>query len=190
MKKFVLFLLVSIIVVSCSGRMVKKVSYPEKFEGLTQLVLASQTKNITFVEDVSKSILAIFKSEAKVQVTSNVTYDFYIDFEKDGYTMNFSENGEELNFSAPQIRVKKPVINNSSVSYPATGLLVNEDREAVMILESLTERFIQEGEEMLNEPKVMNMCEEKLKTYLMGVCNKFGYAKVKTVNITFKNVTT
>ena len=89
---------------SCSRHMVH-VTYPEKFEGLTQLVLASQTTTVSFVEDVSKSLLAIFRSHAQVKVVSSVTYDFYLDFEKDGYDTQLDRKNQILHFEAPPIRV-------------------------------------------------------------------------------------
>jgi len=168
---------------SCSTRVIQK-SFPEKFEGLTQLVLASQTRNVTFTETVKKRALGIFVSKAKVQVHSNVTFDFYLDFEKDGYKIELSEDSKQMNFSAPPIRVKKPVINSSTVSYPETGLLVNEDKEAINILENLTDRFIAEGQTLLSEQRVIDMCNEKLTDYLDGLCKELGY-QVDAININF-----
>ena len=184
MKKIILFSLLIITVTSCSTRVVT-VTYTEKFEGLTQLVLASQTTTVNFVEDVSKSLLAIFKSHAKVQVHSSVTFDFYLDFAQDEYKARLDKKDKILFFTAPPIRVKKPVINSSTVSYPETGILVNEDKEAIQILEHLTDRFIDEGEALLKEEHVIAMCEEKLSAYLIGLSKELDY-DVKTVKITFR----
>lgn len=169
---------------SCSRHMVH-VTYPEKFEGLTQLVLASQTTTVSFVEDVSKSLLAIFRSHAQVKVVSSVTYDFYLDFEKDGYDTQLDRKNQILHFEAPPIRVKKPVVHESTVSFPETGIFVNENKEAVKILEQLTERFITEGEVFLEEERVKNKCHEKLEEYLAGLCNEFGY-DVESIEVTFR----
>ena len=183
MKK-VLSLSLLLLLGSCSKHTVR-VMYPEKFEGLTQLVLASQTTTVTFTEDVSKRFLAVFRSYAQVRVQSSVTYDFYLDFEKDGYEAQVDKNKELLRFSAPPIRVKKPVINQSTVSFPETGILVNENEEAVKILETLTDRFIQEGKLLLRQKRVMEKCEEKLKEYLLGLCRDFRY-DVERVDVDFR----
>lgn len=186
MKRTIVILLLSALFLSCSTRVIQK-SFPEKFEGLTQLVLASQTRNVTFTETVKKRVLGIFVSKAQVKVHSNVTFDFYLDFEKDGYKIELDEDEKSMTFLAPPIRVKKPIINSSTVSYPETGILVNEDKEAVKILENLTDRFIAEGTALLNEQRVMDMCTEKLSEFLEGLCTEFGY-KVETINIiTVKN---
>ncbi|MBN1326904.1 MAG: hypothetical protein JW996_03030 [Candidatus Cloacimonetes bacterium] len=173
-----------LITTGCSQKLIH-VSYPEKFEGLTQLVLASETKNVSFVEDVTKRILGIFPSSASVQVNSNVTFDFYLDFETDGYEISFTEDQKTMNFLAPPIRVKKPVINSSTVSYPDKGMLVNEEKEAVKILENLTERFQLEGQSALQEAHVIDKCKEKLEEYLRGLCSQFGYAQVEIIEISF-----
>ncbi|MBN1479520.1 hypothetical protein EH223_16500 [candidate division KSB1 bacterium] len=183
--KRMLFCIALVLLVSCSPTRIVKISFTEKFEGQTQLILASQTTNINFIEEVSKSVLGILKSDAKVKVTSNVTYDFYVDFMNDGYDATLDKKEKILYFSAPPIRVKKPVINASSVSFPETGILVNEPQEAVRILETLTDNFIDEGLALLQEPKVMAMCTEKLQDYMLGLCTEFGYT-VERVDVTFR----
>ncbi len=185
MKKTLLFVSLSIFILNCAPTKIVKISFTEKFEGQTQLVLASQTANIDFIEDVSKSLLGFLKSDAKVKVTSNVTYDFYVDFLADTYDASLNKQEKILYFDAPPIRVKKPVINASTVSYPETGLLVNEQQEAIRILETLTDNFIDEGLALLDDPKVMAMCTDKLADYLMGLSNDFGY-KVDSVKVTFQ----
>lgn len=185
MKKALLAVISILVFIFCSPTKIVKISFTEKFEGQTQLVLASQTANIDFVEDVSKSLLGFLKSDAKVKVTSNVTYDFYVDFLTDEYDASLNKQEKILYFDAPPIRVKKPVINASTVSYPETGLFVNEQQEAVRILETLTDNFIEEGKALLDDPKVMAMCTNKLADYLMGLSNEFGY-KVDSVKVTFQ----
>lgn len=159
---------------------------PEKFEGLTQLVLASQTQNISFTETLKKRAFVVFASKALVQVESNVTFDFYMDFEKDGYQIKLNDDKTVLHVTAPPIRVKKPVINKSVVSYPQRGILVNEEKEAVAILEDLTERFIREGEKLLEEDRVKTKCNEKLTEYLLGMSKEMGYNKVEKIDIKYQ----
>ena len=185
MKKMICAVLASLLFFSCSPQKIVKVTFTEKFEGQTQLVLATQTANVDFTQDVSKSLLGILKSNAKVKVTSNVAYDFYIDFQADSYDATLDKKDKILNFEAPPIRVKKPVINASTVSFPETGILVNEPQEAVRILETLTDNFIGEGLALLKDPKVMAMCTEKLQNYLLGLCREFGY-DVESVVVTFR----
>lgn len=188
MKRILLFgmILLFTLSISCS-RHVIKVTYPEKFEGMTQLILASQTATVSFTEDVSKSLLAIFKSHAQVKVVSSVTYDFYVDFQVDGYNARIDKKAKTLYFEAPPIRVKKPIINNSTVSYPETGILVDEDKEAVKILETLTDRFISEGLVLLKQEKVHKMCEEKLIQYLMGLSKELKH-NIEMVEVTFREM--
>ena len=189
MKKALLILGLVTILINCSPTKIVKISFTEKFEGQTQLVLASQTANIDFVEDISKSLLVFLKSDAKVKVTSNVTYDFYVDFLADEYSATLDKKDKVLYFEAPPIRVKKPVINASTVSYPETGILVNEQQEAIRILETLTDNFIDEGLALLEEPKVLAMCTEKLQDYMMGLTKEFGY-NVDRVEVTFQETKT
>ncbi len=183
--KAVSTLLGMIIFISCAGNQIIKLNFTEKFEGQTQLVLASQTSNVDFTEDVSKRLLGIFASHAKVKVNSNVTYDFYVDFDKDGYEAKLDKKTKTLYFTAPIIKVKKPVINASNVSYPETGLLVNEPQEAVRILESLTDKFIDEGKQLLEEERVQTECKQKLTNYLAGLTKELGY-DIEHINVSFK----
>lgn len=184
MKKYFLYLLFCIFIpcifTSCSAPIIKKV-YPMKFEGLTQLVLASETHNITLEEPVKKRIFIFFTSEALIRVDSNVSYDYYIDFERDGYQVSI--NSGIMDFLAPPIRVKNPVINSSDVSYPETGVFVTEEKEAVRILESLGTRFIEKGEEMIDE-RVIKECELKLKAFLKDFCGKTG-VQIKEIRVKF-----
>ncbi len=184
MPRLVLCLLVGLLI-SCSPQKIVHITFTEKFEGQTQLVLASQTANVDFVQDVSKSVLVFLKSNAKVKVISNVTYDFYVDFLADDYKATLDKSTKTLHFESPPVRVKKPVINASTVSYPETGILVNEPQEAVRILETLTDTFINEGEALLDDPKVKIMCTEKLQDYMLGLCKEFGY-DVESVQVTFQ----
>lgn len=180
-----LFFFLAALLLSCSHNRIIHLNFTEKFEGQTQLVLASQTMNVDFTEDVSKRLLGLFPSNAKVKVTSNVTFDFYLDFDKDGYEAMLDKKAHALRFAAPPIRVKKPVINASTVSYPETGLLVNEPQEAVRILESLTDRFVEEGMQLLQDEKVIAMCNEKLENFLRALATDLGH-KIETVEISYR----
>ncbi len=181
MRKLVIAGIV-VILASCAPKITTR-TYTEKFEGLTQLVLASETKNVDFVETVKKTALVFLKSDAQVQVNSSVTFDFYLDFDKDSYDIKYDQKEKVLTVYAPPIRVKKPVINGSTVSYPERGLLVNEDREAIQILETLTDRFVQEGETLLTESYVRDKCNEKATAFFMDMCKEMelGCKQVKVV---------
>jgi hypothetical protein len=170
-----------------SSKKVTTISYPEKFEGLTQLVLASETKTLSFTDTTVQKILMFKVGSAQVRVTASVTFDFYLDFDKDGYKMHFNGAGDTLAFEAPLLRVKKPVINNSQVTYPEKHILINEQDKAIQKLESLTEEFIDDGEELLREEYVIEKCREMLKNYLMDLCKKMGYP-VKVIIITFPQI--
>ncbi len=103
----------------------------------------------------------------------------------DDYDATLNKKEKTLYFEAPPIRVKKPVINASTVSFPETGILVNEPQEAVRILETLTDNFIDEGKALLKDPKVLGTCTEKLQDYLMSLCREFDY-DVEKVEVTFR----
>ncbi|MBD3346437.1 MAG: hypothetical protein GF401_15395 [Chitinivibrionales bacterium] len=179
-------LLLSGLLFSCA-KQTTRVSYPEKFEGLTQLVLASETKTMVFTDTTVQKVLGIKISSAQVKVTSSVTFDFYLDFDKDDYTMKYSASGDTLKFTAPPLRVKKPVINSTTVSYPEKSFLINEQDKAVRKLEKLTDEFMDEGEELLKKGYVKEKCREMLRKYLLDLGKKSGYP-VKTVIITFQEI--
>lgn len=187
MRRMGYWLLAASFLFSCAHQRSVQLNFTEKFEGLTQLVLASQTMNVDFTERITKRILGIFPSNAQVKVTSNVTYDFYVDFDKEGYKAEYDKKSKILYFSAPPIRVKKPIIHASSVSFPETGLLVNEEREAMAILEHLTDRFIQEGRSLMTQNHVREKCHEKCTAFLQGLCSDLGY-EVKSVELTFGKI--
>jgi hypothetical protein len=169
---------------SCA-KQTTKIAYPEKFEGLTQLILASETKTLSFTDTTVSKILGFQIASAQARVTSNVTFDFYLDFEKSGYHMSFSPAGDTLTFKAPPLQVKKPVINNTQVSYPEKNFLINAEAQAVKKLETLTDEFTPEGEALLKEEYVKKKCEEMLRNYLLDMCKKLGYP-VKAIIIEFQ----
>ena len=175
-----LLLFVIILGVACSPKM-STVTYTEKFEGLTQLVLASETRNVSFEQTVTKSALVFLKSNAVVAVNSSATFDFYLDFDQDPYDIQYDSHNKTLKVNAPPIRVKKPIINNSTVSFPERGILVNEDREAVQILESLTDRFIEEGQKLLSESYVQDKCREKAVGFFKGLASDMDLQVNKVV---------
>lgn len=187
-KQFALFLGM-LFLVSCGGRKTVQITYPEKLEGLTQLVLASQTKNIVTTDTAILEILKLKISSSQVRITSNVTYDFYLDFEKDGYKLSFSAAGDTLVCDAPPLRVKRPVLNSTTVDYPEKSIFINEKEKAVEKLETLTSRYVQDGEALLGDPAIVLKCREMLAVHLIDLCTKLKYS-VKTVIITFRKIAT
>ncbi|MEM8598611.1 MAG: hypothetical protein AAGF99_01715 [Bacteroidota bacterium] len=166
---------------------------------LTELNLAEVVLDVTFTETVSERAFVFLKSDAEIRVDANVTYKYYLDFRNDGYSMALipvSETGADslgegariLRFDAPPIRVQKPIVNSSEVTYPRRGLLVNEEAEAVEILEYLTERLEDFGEDKLEtDPAVQQECEAALKGYLQGIMQQTGI-EVADVIVTFGQV--
>ncbi len=188
MRCVILILLMCALFCFCSSsKKVTTISYPEKFEGLTQMVLASETKMLTFTDTTVQKILMFKVGSAQVKVTASVTFDFYLDFDKDGYSMRFSESGDTLFFNAPLLKVKKPVINNSQVTFPEKHILINEQDKAIQKLETLTDEFVDDGEELLREEYVVEKCREMLHKYLMGLCKEMGYP-VKVIKIKFPEI--
>ena len=109
MRTILIIAIINVLLISsCRPKKTTTVSYPEKFEGLTQLVLASETKTLVFSETSVQKVLGFKLGSAEVKVTASVTFDFYVDFDKDGYEMSFSSTGDTLTFKAPLLRVKKP----------------------------------------------------------------------------------
>ncbi len=162
------------------------VVYTMEFDGMTQLVLASETDHITFSEIVTKDIFwdLIPVSEAEIKVTSNVTYDFYVDFAEEGYSAEMNRLTKVLTFDSPPIRMKKPVFNRSEVSFPERGLFVNEEAEAIRILENLTAKFVDIGKPLLEQPRVHETCRDELETFLRGLCANLD-VEVREVVINF-----
>jgi hypothetical protein len=174
----------ALILISCAGQR-EIASFPEKFEGLTQMVLATETKTMSFTDTTVGKILGFKLGSAQVRVTSSVTYDFYLDFDNDTYAMSFNQETQTLTFEAPPLRVKKPVISGTQVSYPETNFLINSQEKAVKRLESLTEEFTPEGERLVKEQYVIDKCTEMLKKYLMDLCAKLGF-QVKEIVVTYR----
>lgn len=167
-------ILFSVVLIACGGKKTIKVTYPEKFEGLTQLILASETKTFVLSDTTVKKILFFKIAEAQVQVTASVTFDFYMDFDQDEYSLTYSELKDTLFFKAPPLKVKKAVINQSQVDYPEKSILINEDHEAVQKLQTLTEEFKGEGNELLKKDYVVEKCREMLTKHLKGMAKEMG----------------
>jgi hypothetical protein len=173
---------------SCAPKKTVNVSYPEKFEGLTQLVLASETKTLVFSDTTVQKVFGLFKlGTAQIKVTASVTFDFYVDFKNDGYTMKFSEGGDSLTFDAPPLRAKKPVVNSSNVTYPEKSLFIDEKEKAIQKLETLTDEFTDDGEDLVREDYVVEKCKEMLSNYILDLCKKMGYS-VKVITVHFARV--
>jgi len=184
MKKIATALLIAIMLISCS-RTIVRISYPQRFEGLTQLTVASETTNISFTDTLKKKFLFIKISEAQIRIDANVTFDFYVDFKKDGYQISIDSTNNKLTFVAPPIRVKKPQYNSRQVSYPDRGIFVNEDKEALRILNKVADKVIEkEGYALLNEPRVIEKCREELKNFIRDLCTKLGY-EIDTIEVKF-----
>ncbi|MBN1982455.1 MAG: hypothetical protein JW795_13060 [Chitinivibrionales bacterium] len=181
MKNGIGALIGGVLLLSCASQKSVINRYPEKFEGLTQLVLASQTQTLSFTDTTVQKVMGFKIGSAQVSVKANVTFDFYLDFEKDGYSMSFNTTGDTLHFNAPFLRVKKPVINRSEVSYPEKHILINEQENAVKRLETLTDEFIDEGEALLSQEHVRNKCTEMLDAYLKDMCKKMGYTVTRVI---------
>ncbi len=175
--------LVTVFLSSCSNVIVRK-SYPQKFQGLTQLVLASETTNMDFVEVKKTKFLFLTLSSAKIRVIANATFDFYCDFQKDGYQIQVNETQDEMTFLAPPIHAKKPQFNSTQVSYPDRGLLVDEEKAARKILQGLSKRVMSEGEALLQEQYVIDECRKQLTTFVTDLCQKLGY-NYNTIKVAF-----
>jgi hypothetical protein len=161
---------------------------------LTELNLAELTQDVSFTQTVSARAFVFLKSDAEIRVDANVTYKYYLDFQEDGYEMDLvpadstGEGGQVLLFDAPPVRVQKPIVNASDVTYPRRGLLVNEEAEAVEILEYLTDRLTAFGQEKLDtDPAIQRECEVSLKGFLLGLMQQTGI-EVEDVVVTFGQV--
>ncbi|MEM9999191.1 MAG: hypothetical protein AAF809_15915, partial [Bacteroidota bacterium] len=158
---------------------------------LIELNLAELNLDVTFTETVSERAFVFLKSDAEIRVDASVTYKYYLDFRNDGYSMalipadSLGDGARVLRFDAPPIRVQQPIVNRSDVTYPRRGLLVNEEAEAVEILEYLSDRLVDFGQEKLDtDPAVQNECEASLKGYLQGIMQQTGI-EVADVIVTF-----
>lgn len=182
MKRIVtISIIFAILIAACGGSKTTKVTYPEKFEGLTQLILASETKTFVLSDTTVKKVLFFKVAEAQLQVTASVTFDFYMDFDQDEYSMSYSELKDTLYFNAPPVKVKKAVINGSQVDYPSKSMFINEDHEAVKKLQTLTDEFTGEGEELLKKDYVQKKCIEMLEKHLKGMTKEMGLNIKKVV---------
>lgn len=165
---------------------------------LTELNLAELNLDVTFTETINERAFVFLKSAAEIRVDANVTYKYYLDFGNDGYRMALipvdssatqpEDGARVLRFDAPPVRVQKPIVNRSEVTYPRRGLLVNEEAEAVEILEYLTDRLVDFGQEKLDtDPAVQRECEASLKGYLQGIMAQTGI-EIADVIVTFGQV--
>jgi hypothetical protein len=174
--KLLIGILTLLLLISCGGKKTTSVSlYPEKFEGLTQLVLASETKTVVISDTTVRKLLFVKLGSATVKLTASITFDFYMDFKKDAYKISYSVQKDTLYFSPPKIRVKKPVINSTTVEYPEKSIFINEDHEALVKLQTITDDFIDEGIELSQKKYVKDKCFEMLSKYLKDFSKKSGY---------------
>ncbi len=189
MKKLLsIALLCSIFIFSACRKHSSTKVYPQKFEGLIQLMLVEQTENIITTDTLKKTLIPLLiKSDAIIKTTSNVTYKFYNDFEKDGYSMQFREKGKILDFEAPALRAQDPIVNNNEITYTDKGTLINENKASLQILQGLQAKFIAHGQELATQPHVKQMAETQLRKFLKEFCAKQGLAP-ETININFGKV--
>ncbi|MEL6445514.1 MAG: hypothetical protein AAFQ86_14905 [Bacteroidota bacterium] len=199
MRLVVFALVLPLLLVGCKKqeRLVRTLGV-EDVAPLTELNLAEVILDVTFTETVSERAFVFLKSDAEIRVDANVTYKYFLDFRNDGYSMALiptdslndgqRKSAQVLRFDAPPIRVQKPIVNSSEVTYPRRGLLVNEEAEAVEILEYLTERLEDFGEDKLEtDPAVQQECKASLKGYLQGIMQQTGI-EIADVIVTFGQV--
>ncbi|MEM6782712.1 MAG: hypothetical protein AAF624_03145 [Bacteroidota bacterium] len=195
MRLVAIALVIPLLLVGCKKqeRLVRTLGV-EDVAPLTELNLAELILDVTFTETVSERAFVFLRSDAEIRVDANVTYKYFLDFRNDGYSMalipadSLGEGAQILRFDAPPIRVQKPIVNTSEVTYPRRGLLVNEEAEAVEILEYLTERLVDFGEDKLEtDPAVQQECEASLRGYLEGLMQQTGI-EVADVVVTFGQV--
>ena len=151
---------------------------------LAELHLVDVTQDVAFTETLSERALLFIKSEAQVRVEANVTYKYFLDLKDDGYEMVVDErpvDGQKkpervLVFRRPALRMQTPIVNRSRVTYPQRGVLVNEEAEAVAILQTLTPRLVAVGETKLADPGLHAEAEAALAAYLAGLARQTGLA--------------
>jgi hypothetical protein len=149
---------------------------------LAELHLVDVTQDVAFTETLSERALLFIRSEAQVRVEANVTYKYYLDLKGDGYEMSVDERpveGEKrpervLVFRRPELKMQTPIVNDSRVTYPQRGVLVNEEAEAVAILETLTPRLVEVGATKLRDPGLHAEADAALAAYLEGLARQTG----------------
>ena len=179
------FLLVLVAAAGCRGSQESaRAVGVEAVTPLAELHLVDVTQDVAFTETLSERALLFIKSEAQVRVEANVTYKYYLDLKQDGYEMGMEERPVEgqkrpervLVFRRPELRMQTPIVNDSRVTYPQRGVLVNEEAEAVAILETLTPRLVEVGRTKLRDPGLHAEAEAALATYLDGLARQTGLA--------------
>ena len=152
---------------------------------LSELNVVELTQDLDFTETLSASVLPFLSSQAKVRVECNVTYKYFYDFQNDGYAMRVDQTpaGRVLTFGAPPLKMQRPLVNTSRISYPERSLLINEEDKAVQILETLGDKLAGYGEERLEAPQVQIEAKASLESFLLGLMQQAGVA-VEAVEIT------
>ena len=151
---------------------------------LAELHLVDVTQDVAFTETLSERALLFIKSEAQVRVEANVTYKYFLDLKRDGYEMAVDERPVEgqkqpervLVFRRPALKMQTPIVNRSRVTYPQRGVLVNEEAEAVAILQTLTPRLMDVGQAKLADPGLHADADAALAAYLDGLARQTGLA--------------
>jgi hypothetical protein len=141
-----------------------------------QLVVASHTGEAQFEEVVSRNLLARFvNANARIRVETRLTFDFYYDFKQDGCRITFDPRTGQGHFSGGFLRVKKPVIQKVKIFIVERSLWINEEREAVGILEHLTTRLSGLGEAWKAEPAVQEAARRGMGDFMKNLALERGW---------------
>ncbi|MBL8992061.1 MAG: hypothetical protein JNM63_01890, partial [Spirochaetia bacterium] len=139
-------------------------AYPLKLEKVQQLVLTTKTDRVSFEERIKKNILPPFLvSQALIRVDGEIAVDYFLDLEHDAPRVQFNPESKEIRFTGGPIRVKRPLIVSSKVFIVEKGIWVNEEKEARLILEHLTDRLAGFGEAWLKDETVRTNAEHSLR---------------------------
>lgn len=141
-----------------------------------QLVVASHTGDTQFEEVVSRRLLARFvKANARIRVETRLTFDYYFDFKRDGCRITFDPRTGRGFFSGGFLRVKKPVIQRAKILIIERSLWINEEKEAVAILEQLTSRLSGLGEAWKADPAVQAAARRGMDDFMKNLARERGW---------------
>lgn len=150
-------------------------AYPLKLEKVQQLVLTTKTDRISFEERIKKNILPPFLvSQALIRVDGEITVDYFLDLEHDAAKIQFHPESKEIRFTGGPIRAKRPLIVSSKVFIVEKGIWVNEEKEARLILEHLTDRLTGFGEAWLKDEAIRTNAEHSLHDFLLRFARENG----------------
>lgn len=150
-------------------------SHPLKLEKVQQLVLTTKTDRVSFEERIKKNILPPFLvSQALIRVDGEIAVDYFLDLEHDAPRIHYFSDSKEIRFTGGPIRVKKPLILSSKVFIVEKGIWVNEEKEARLILEHLTDRLSGFGEAWLKDEMIRTNAENSLRDFLLRFAKENG----------------